>query len=411
MSSFGKSLACLCVLVVGMPLHAENRADSSPPSGSRSVWDDYPEVREVGGRSFDQWRKDLVDPDPSVRARAIQNIIAFGKLARDIVPLLIDRTKDADASPRVKAVLALQILPIDPKDAAKVAETLGHRVAHDSQAIVRYEAAKALYLRFGDEMRKNPAILADLVRGVGDGSSFEMRSACIHALRVGADPKKGPDPRVTNALLLRLNIVQEPTTQVRLEAVMALGALGRPQDPELAKQVFRALETNFRSRNKIIRLWSHVSTMFLEEKVNEGYLKVVDEYLNDHEREMRAQGVAAFGALGEKAKAYVPDVVRMLKDPETDVVVATCGALVGMHDSSSKVVDALIEVTRRDVDIKGLPMILAACNALGQMGTGNAEVIEAIKKVLNRKDIDDQSREALKQHLQNLQNPKKADKR
>ena len=184
-------------------------------------------------------------------------------------------------------------------DIIRVVKALGERISSDTQAIVRYEAAQAL-TRFGPDTRE---VVADLVRGVGDTSTWELRHACIVALIVaGVDPKKGPDERVTDALLLRTQTFYEPTVQVRLESIMARGRMGRPQNPKKLQQVLAALKspTNYNSQNKTIRIWSHVSLMALEDKVNDKYLQVVADYLTD--REARHQGASGDGAGGASGK-------------------------------------------------------------------------------------------------------------
>ena len=57
------------------------------------------------------------------------------------MPLLLDRCQDRDASPRVKAIIALRLIPVDPQDVPKVVDALARRVSptDESQAIVRYE--------------------------------------------------------------------------------------------------------------------------------------------------------------------------------------------------------------------------------------------------------------------------------
>ena len=79
---------------------------------------------------------------------------------------------------------------------------------------------------------------------------------------------------------------------------MALGAMGRPQNPKKLQQVLAALKspTNYNSQNKTIRIWSHVSLMALEDKVNDKYLQVVADYLTDRERDIKVQAVTASGA-------------------------------------------------------------------------------------------------------------------
>src|SRR5689334_15008363 len=76
-------------------------------------------ITEVAGRTFEQWKADLKHPDPSTRAEAILAITYFGPLTAEAVPALIDRCHDRDASPRVKAIIALGFVEMNPRDTPK----------------------------------------------------------------------------------------------------------------------------------------------------------------------------------------------------------------------------------------------------------------------------------------------------
>jgi HEAT repeat protein len=351
---------------------------------------------------------DLSDPDPSVRGRAIRNIILFGDSAHDGVPLIIKCTRDGDVSVRIKAVMALKVMGIRGTDIPRVVEALGHRISGqtEGQSIVRYEAAQAL-MRFTDDTR---AVIPELVKGVSDTGAWEIREACIMALRsAGVDPKKGPDTRVTEALLTRLNPVAEPSSLVRLQAIIALGGQGRPQDPRLLGRVISAIKSdaNWKSRHKPIRLWSHVALMALEDKINEGYLKVVAEYLKDHDREMRVQAVGALGAIGGKARSYVPNILDMLRDKELLVRMTACAALAHMDDHSDRVLKGLTNVMLQSGLREDLPQVIAAANALAEIGVANNDVTDAFQKVLERKNLEENERKMIEKALEKLQKPKK----
>lgn len=416
MSSSKVVIAGLCTLCLALTVRAEDRNDSRSTSrndsrSTRNTDDNVPPIpREIGGRTYDQWAKDLKHPDPSVRARAISVIPGFREKAMDLVPLLIERTRDKDASPRVKAVLAFKFMGVHAVHIPDVVKALGERIGSDSQAIVRYEAAQAL-TRFGPDAR---AAVVELVKGVGDGSTWELRSACIHVLILaGVDPKAGPDLRVTDSLLLRANSFYEPTRQVRLEAIIALGAMGRPQDPKKYAQVVAALKSqqNFNSADKVIRIWSHVSLMALDDKVNDKYLDTIVKYLKDPERDIREQAVMALGALQERSHDYIPNLCQLLKtEKESPVILAICRSLGRMGDKGDRVLQALIRVTRKD-DAESTSAVLAACAALANIGVANAEVMEALNKVLDHKSLDARAKEEVRKDMVDVRKPKDLDKK
>ncbi len=337
--------------------------------------------------------KDLYHTDPSVRSNAIRVIPSFGVKAEKAVPRLVEITHDRDASPRVKTVIAFQYMAIRGTDRSRVVEALGKRISSDTNSIVRFEAARALR-RFGPD---GCAVVADLVRGVGDGSTYELRSACIIALIVaGVDSEKGPDTRVTDALILRTKAGIEPTTQVRLEAIIALGAMGRPHDPRKLAQVLSALKENFPSSNKVIRIWSHVSIMALEDKVDKNYLKIIADYLKDRERDIRVQAVTALGALQSKSQDYLPNILDLFRaKDDVEVLSAACSALGHIGNRGPRVLRVLINQTEK-TGTENHPLILAAASALAQLASTDAEAVAALDKVLARDDLTRQQKDTLR---------------
>jgi hypothetical protein len=380
-------LAALCTPLLAASLRAEKPSDSR--SNSRlNTGETMPEIpNKIGGKTYDDWRKDLDHRDPSVRAAAIRVIPSFGIKAETAVPRLAEiATRDPDASPRAKAVIAFQYMAIRGTDRQRVVEALGTIISHDGQAIVRYEAARAL-TRFGADGRE---VVADLVRGVGDRSTFELREACIMALIVaGVDPKKGPDARVTDALILRSKAGIEPTAQVRLEAIIALGAMGRPQNPAKLNQVYGALEQNCSpQQNKVIRIWAHVSIMALKDTVDKKYLDIIAKYLDPKEtRETRVQAVTALGALQSKSQDYLPNILNLFRVREDEeVMIAACKALGNMGNRGPRVIQTLVNQTEK-TGIENVPIVVAAASALAKLGVTDAEATAALNKLLQEGGI------------------------
>ncbi|HEY7312571.1 MAG TPA: HEAT repeat domain-containing protein [Gemmataceae bacterium] len=408
MPSFKSLFAALCLLCLALPLLAEkpdggrliNKNDSRQQYPSQET--KIPIPRDIGGKTYKDWKKDLTHPDPSVRATAISVIPGFREDAMDCVPLLIDRTRDKDASPRVKAVLALKFMGINGADRERVVKALGERIATDTQAIVRYEAAQAL-TRFGAD---GQAVVGDLVKGLGDTSTWELRHACIVALIVaGVDEKKGPDSRVTEALIPRTKPFYEPSRQVRLEAIMALGAMGRPQAPAKLDMVVRALKEHQNSSDKGIKIWTHVSLMALEDKVKENDLKMIVKYLDEPDREVRVQAVTALGAMQKKAAEHVKDICALLRhEKEPMVQSAACQSLARMGDKSDRVLQALIRLTELD-SRESISVSIAACQALAQLHVANKDVMAALNKVLEHHSLDSQQKDVVRQTIEQIQKP------
>lgn len=374
MYRFCRPLALAGLLAFGMALTAQKAPEKQPPAATGPT-----SVSEVGGKTLKEWMAELKSIDPGVRGNAILNIILFGDQAADALPLIIDKCSDPDAGPRAKAVIALKIMTIRERDVLKVVDALARRLSQDAQGVIRYEAALALN-RYATEAHS--AVLA-LCKGVADPATYEIRQASIIALRrAGIDPKTGPDPRATNALLQALH---DPVEKVRLEATISLGAMGRPSDPLLLQQVVTALQKLLTSRDKYIALWAHVALFALDDKVSDKSLQAIVKLTQNNDRDMRYQALMAIAAIGSKARLYLPDVLLCLDDRETMVISGACATLARMEDHGPKVIEALVKVTKR----KEPALVYAACQALVDLGAPLAEINEALSQVLQRKELDD----------------------
>jgi HEAT repeat protein len=293
---------------------------------------------EVGGKTLAQWVAELKHSDPSVRENAIKAIPHFGTAAADVVPQLIDRCHDmADACPRVRAVVVLRSVHIADKDVPKVVAALNTRLLEEPQAVIRYEAAITL-LRFGEDSR---GALQGLLQCVSDRSTFALRQACVAVLKqAGKDSKGVPVREVTLALLKALH---DPAQEVRLEAAVALGQMGRPIDALLV-QVLKELQAAQNDRDKVVQIWSQVSLMALDKVTDQG-LGFLVKQLKHPETEVRINAIQALGTLGPKARSVAPNLLDALADKEVGVVVLSCQALVALGDSGPKVVNALSELS------------------------------------------------------------------
>ncbi|HEY7327273.1 MAG TPA: HEAT repeat domain-containing protein [Gemmataceae bacterium] len=407
-----KSLCiALCLLCTALPARAgEKPNDTRGNDSSQKVDNGY--IKEWGGKTFEEWRKDLRNnPDPSYREFALIALANFPQRA-DAVPDVVARLTDRDASPRVKAAMLLRMFPHHETDRTRIIKGLATCISHDNQSIVRYEAAHSLQffcpLRLED--RDESAALQDLVKGLQSTSTYAMRDIIIMTLiMAGVDPKKGPDQRVTEALMFHANFQNEPTTQVRLKAIMALGAQGRPQDPKMLQRVLDVLKmpANYKSSHPTVRIWSHVAIIALVEKVDKKDLETIAGYLTDKDPVTREQAVKALGALEEKSQAYVNNILKMVTKEKVPTVRAEVAiALARMKNTGPNVLNAIISMTEED-SRESLPVVFNACQALMMMGVNSPEVMKALDKVCDHKSLEDYQKQQVKKMIEELQNPKK----
>ncbi len=343
------SLATVLALAApGIEAQAPNgkAANGKPPNAKAPVKKDAPEslITEFAGKTFDQWKHDLKHPDPSVRVEAIVAVTQFGKLTTETVPILLDRCLDRDASPRIKAIMALSFIEINKKDIPKVVESLAKRINEDGQAIARYHAALSLQ-RFTEESSAKAAI-TPLIRASHDTTSYEIRSLSISLLRqIARDTIKGPPYAVSDALV---RAAKDPAGEVRLEVAMGLGALGRSADSQMQESIERTLTTMTRDRDKAVCLWAYVGLLAHSDKVNESQVMAIAQPLvGDPSTRLRLHSARALGAVGAKAKVAIPTLLRALDDKDEEVVAEAIVALGAIGESNERVLKSITELSTR----------------------------------------------------------------
>jgi HEAT repeat protein len=296
-------------------------------------------IEKVGDKKLSQWIADLKNSDPSVREEAIRAITFFGPAAAEAVPALLDKLYDHDASPRAKAIVALSLIKINEADRSRVVAALGEKVQTDNQAMVRYNAAVALSMIGKDTKGAMPGLL----HGMEDQTSWEIRRAAIAAIIEAGATKTGPDPRVTRALLASL---EDHAAQVRLEAVVALGQMGRPDDGLLLDHTLRALKAMTADKDKTVDIWARLSLMALADKTNAVDMDFLTKCTKSGElSRVRTQAVRALGTVGTKSDTVVPLLVDLLLDKDPAVAGNACIALGGVRDPGANAVKALAELS------------------------------------------------------------------
>jgi HEAT repeat protein len=306
--------------------------------------------------------------------------------------------------------MALKIMYIPTTQREAVVKGLGRTLVDsvNSQQIHKYEAIKALS-RFGTLKDQERVAVMDVLPSLSS-PNYEVREAAIDALLVaGPDPKAGPDARITDALIFRANGYNEHAITVRWKAIMALGALGRPQDPKKLTQVVTVLRNrgNWNSSDKIIRMWSHVSLMALEDKVYEKELEGVAKLLKDPRPDIRVQAATALGALRDKSRAYVGDVCELIERDKDPLLMPTIiFALSRMQNNGNRVMKTLIGIAELD-DVKFAESVLAACSALKELAPNDAQVRQTLEKVVKNKSLMEYQRDMVKKIIEDLKNPPK----
>ncbi len=292
-------------------------------------------VAELQGRSLSEWIQDLKHTDPSVREHAISALPLFGESIGipEVVNLLIDRCSDRDASPRIRAMMVLNTMPIPPAEVSRVVKALTEKLK-DQQSQMRYYAALGL-IRFGEDGRM---AISELARLADDPTSFEIRCAALKALiATGHNPKGPPDPRAVAAMVKASNDV---ALKVKLEAAMGLGMLGKTGDARLAPLVDKALINLSRDRDKRVVIWANVAAMALD-KVDPAKVQGIAALLHTHDVPVRLTAANALAMVGPPAKPVLSKVLDALNDKDPTVVAAALTAIVSIGEKGPDVLGAL----------------------------------------------------------------------
>ncbi len=377
---------------------------TAQPPATGSIDKKTPIPSKIGGKTLEEWKKDLLSEDASRRAQAIMAIVEFGEGAASAVQAIIDRLNDKDVSPRARALLALRAMSIEDKDVEKVVRAVANRLipAVESQAVIRYEAALTLYRFVNDGA---PAI-PNLIVATMDKASWEIRRHAISLLwRISISTGKEdspPDDRIVEALLNSLRM--DRTYQCRLETIQGLGAIGRPGNPALLNKVVSELNLCAVHPNKPLAIWAYSGLVAMQDgKPAEQALNTLAKFLKNSDLETRIQAATALGALTDKAQSKVPMLLEMLKDKEPLAVQAAARSLGLLGDKSDKVIDALLELVNDPEPMNGASAVAALVN----LKQRNSRVMTRLDKMLEKKDLDRRLRFFIEEGLKELRKPEK----
>jgi HEAT repeat protein len=333
----GSALAAALVMLAALPVRAQ---------GEKKEVEKKRSAERLNGKSMYEWMKDLSVKDPSIRERAIAALKVYGPEAREASHEIIKAINDRDMSLRVNAIITLGFIGMDAKDRQDGINALKGKLLSDTQGIVRFQAASALgRLPKGDAY----AAIPELIKASRDMTCWEIRAAAVTALgQAGFDPAgNGFDLNAFHALL---RAAQDTCVEVRLQAVVSLinfGTPGNPADYNTLQGVLKTLR-NDKKEHKRVAILARVALMRIRPPEGPQTQKYIDEellpigkLLRDPELQTRTMAARAIGAVGEKAKSQVPELIDALSDLEPQMVVLTIQALGNIGPAASNAYNAL----------------------------------------------------------------------
>jgi HEAT repeat protein len=331
------------------------------------------QIQDIGGKTLEQWIKEIPSLDRSRGENAIRTVLAFGPdRAFEAVHVLVAELKRQthgnarlDVSITVNAAIALgEILggaekpdPDVVNDAVKVLVIL----LRDPQAIVRYRSAEALG-KIG--RRAKPAIgpLLSLLRDKAYPSSWESRQAAATALgfiALDRDGKTGPSAEVVKGLYQALS---DTSFQVRLAAIRSMTFVGTPANTsEKDRDAFLGYlkKATLEKEDPTVRVWAHMAIMSISHSMDIGDVKAICGMLKHREMAGRVQAAQALAICGASAfaddaqikernvlKSSIQPLIRSLDDKEPMVALNCIIALTKMGKEGKKAIPALREISR-----------------------------------------------------------------
>jgi HEAT repeat protein len=321
------------------------------------------EPQEIGGKTLEQWIKEIKSTDPAICENAIRTVILFGKKGAKAAPALIDQLSHRDSSVKGNAAASLGYLSayLTNTDTERAVVRLANSMT-DGQSLVAFHAAMALYF-FGNQARP---VIPQLINASKDNLTWELRRAATMALGVAGAPD-GKFPQDRRAVMALADRTEDRCSVVRLEAVTGLGMCGQPAAEADKLAVLAALEARYKTdKDDSVRIWAHASYMYIDGKFSDAQLSAIASFLKSPKMSSRAHAAKALGTIGKEAGAYASKVVDLLEDKEPIAA-------------------------------------LTAANALPNMGKNAAEAIPVLTKLLEKKDLNESLRLAFTECLKSIQ--------
>jgi HEAT repeat protein len=332
------------------------------------------ELTDIGGKSIDEWIKEIGSTDRSESSVAIKTVLLFPpEQAKKAIPALLDQLRKhkkraVDASVRVNAPTALVTLLSNikdpPKEQVKEAIELLTWMLGDQQIVVRYRAIQALAL-CGPAAKEAIPKLIVLTK---DFPTWETRHAATVALGVIAQPTekdKAPPSDVIQALYVRLHAKQETSSQVRLAAIQSLRMLRVPESKSTL--TFETeMEPVTRDPKPLVRIAAHSALYKLNPKLKTMRRAAVAKLLTSHETAVRLAAIFALGQIGADSKDRLADLERCVADRDSNVAGAALHAIAEIGRTSVPARGFLSELIQNPK--AELPIRVEAARALGGIG-------------------------------------------
>ncbi len=306
-------------------------------------------ILDIGGKTVDQWIKEIGSKDPSKREAAVRAIVAFGpEHAAKAAPALIAEVKRGTGfSPidfGVRNTIASALGPIlaenkhDPK-VIKDGIVQLKRLMSDNQIVIRFRAAQSL-ARLGPQAME---ALPEVISLSKEPTSWETRqTAAIALASLSMDLKTTPRPEVIMNLS---RLLEDPAFQVRMSAVQAFVAMPAPADPTTKAVILGKLRNmTLKDPETNVKIWANMGIMGVEQGVRPDLVLAIAKYCKDEDAIVRTQAATALGSIGPKAQPALSTLIVMIGDEDPTTQAAGIWALGQLESAATSAVPQLEKI-------------------------------------------------------------------
>lgn len=343
-----------------------------------------PGAEIIDGKYLADWIRDLKNADPFVRQIAAQTLAKYGSKGKEAVPALISRLRDPDADVFLHSMAALQAIGFTDKEHPEIVKNLIVTVQKGAMP-ARIQGCMALAQIGGDARSAISALSLSVIK---DPYSWTLRRSAAYALgRIAWDQKSGPDITAIRALCGAISgSSADSCAQVRLEAILALGGLGKPKVPtELTTEVNALIYVIKNDKDVQVVIWARALLAVYDDMNAEQHVTFIhSRMLKSTDPIERSNATNALGALGALSKDKVPDIIKLLGDADQVVAGSAVTALGQMKDHLSDVhIGTLTKLCRTGADSQTRTL---AINVMGSLGERAKPFVEELIVLLKDND-------------------------
>jgi HEAT repeat protein len=338
-----------------------------------------PPPAEINGKSYEAWKKDIKNQDPSRRIVGMQTMLAFGvDKAYDALPDIIGELKKhknnpIDMSVRVNGMAVMTtILANKKKPDEKIVDeafAIYKMFLKDEQVLVKTRAAQGIACL--GPAKAQEAITDVIAVARNTSHTYQMRKDGLLALTAIAVDNKVVHAKVPGELRFALD---DSASEVRMTALNSMVVLNH----FLAKDDKAACIDKITGRLKAKKeddpamlIAGHGTIMSLSGDPPAANLAAVAKYLHEKDLLLRTQALGVINLFGPKAQGAIDDIIAVAeKHPSDEFRKSALDTLLKMAYDKNGLHPKVPAALRNALDDKVPEIRLTALQAIGPAKVG-----------------------------------------